>query len=166
MKESPAGDGIHGHSHENTIPIPPVSDFLASYCPGRIVWPGCRTRGGGGHQGRAGRAHGVVARGAVRHVHPLGALCRARRRMEGQAGRRHRRMDHEPRENPGEGLREVRRAVQPDQIRRRGLGAARPGRRDEIPDHHLQAPRRLRDVRQQGEPVQHRGSHAIQARSR
>ena len=40
------------------------------------------------------------------------------------------------------------------------------GRRHEIPHHHLEASRRLCDVRQQGEPLQHRGCHPVQARSR
>ena len=38
-------------------------------------------------------------------------------------------------------------------------------RRHEVHRHHLQAPRRLRHVRLQGQPLQHRRRHAVQARS-
>ena len=47
----------------------------------------------------ARRAHGVVARGPLRHVHSLGRLFRPRRHLQGQADRRHRRVDHEPRQD-------------------------------------------------------------------
>ena len=49
----------------------------------------------------ARQPHGMVARGEVRHVHPLGCLRRARRNLQRQANRRHRRVDHAPREDPG-----------------------------------------------------------------
>ena len=45
------------------------------------------------------------------------------------------------------------------------MGENREGRRDEIHRHHQQAPRRLRDVRLQGQRLEHRQGHALRARS-
>ena len=42
------------------------------------------------------------------------------------------------------------RAVQSHEVQCRGVGEAHQGRRDGLPHHHRQAPRRLRDVAQQG----------------
>ena len=66
--------------------------------------------------------------------------------------------------DPGEGIRAARHAVQSGEVRRRRVGEAREGRRDEVHRHHLQASRRLRDVQVEGQPVQHRRRDAVQAR--
>ena len=47
-----------------------------------------------------GRTHGLVAAGALRHVHPLGPLLHPRRHMGRQANPQHRRVDHEQRIHP------------------------------------------------------------------
>ena len=94
----------------------------------------------------------VVPRGEVRPLHPLGPLRDPGRRVEGKGRPRDRRVDHEPREDPGPGVRGPRRAVEPREVRRRGLGAPRPGRGHEVHRHHLEAPRRLRALRLEGEP--------------
>src|SRR5437867_12952173 len=49
----------------------------------------------GRNKGAARSAHEMVARGALRDVHPLGHLFRPRRHIQGQEDRRHRRMDYE-----------------------------------------------------------------------
>ena len=56
-----------------------------------------------------GRTHGLVAAGALRHVHPLGSLLHPGRNLEGQADSRHWRMDHEQRLDPGGRLQGARR---------------------------------------------------------
>ena len=68
--------------------------FVSAQAPAPVAAPAEETKAA------ARRPHGVVARGAVRHVHPLGRLRRARRHLERQADRRHRRVDHEPRQDP------------------------------------------------------------------
>ena len=50
-------------------------------------------------------------------------------------------------------LREAARPVQPDRVRRRGVGRPGQGGRHEVHHHHQQAPRRLRDVRLEGAPT-------------
>ena len=111
------------------------------------------------------RPHGMVARGPLRHVHPLGRLQRPRRRLPRQANRRHGRMDHEQRLNPGGRIRRLRQAVQPGEIRRGPMGEHREERRHEVHRHHREAPRRLRDVQVAGQPIQHRRRHAFSSRS-
>ena len=108
------------------------------------------------------RPHEVVARGQVRHVHPLGLVRRARRRM----GRPEElwRMDHVQLQDSREGIRELGRAVQPREVRCQGVGADGQGRRDEIHRDHREAPRRFRDVPFPGRPFQHLRRHALQAR--
>ena len=76
----------------------------------------------------------------------------------------HRRVDHEPRADPGEGVRAAREAVQPREVRRRRVGEAREGRRHEVHRHHLQASRRLRAVRLEGEHLRRRRRDPVQAR--
>jgi len=96
------------------------------------------------------------SRGQVRSLHPLGALRDPRREWKGgggQADSRNRRVDHEPREDSCRGVRAAREAVEPREVRPRGLGAAREGRGHEVHRDHLQAPRRLRPLRLQGEPL-------------
>ena len=61
-------------------------------------------------------------------------------------------------------LRRVRQAVQPREVRRRRVGEDRQGRRHEVHRDHLEAPRRLRHVPLQGQPLQHLRRHALQAR--
>ncbi len=110
-------------------------------------------RGRSSRDKRAARcAHGVAARGAIRHVHPLGAVRRSRRPVAGQVrSARRRRMDHAHIQHPGRGIRATRQAVQPAEIRSSGLGANCQGGRREVHRHHLEAPRRLQHLRQQGD---------------
>ena len=81
-------------------------------------------------------AHEVVARGPLRHVHPLGRLLRARRHLPRQADRRHRRMDHEPRQDSRGRVCRLRQAVQPREVRRRPVGQHRQGCGHEVHRHH------------------------------
>jgi alpha-L-fucosidase len=67
--------------------------------------------------------------------------------------------------HPDRRLRAPGQAVQPGEVRRPGLGADGQGRRDEVPGHHLEAPRRLRHVRLEGVPLRHRRGHALRPRS-
>ncbi len=69
------------------IAVPVMQSVAADEKPS--MEPPCRD------QRAARRAHGLVAGCKVRHVHPLGAVCRTRRRIQRQTGRRHRRVDHE-----------------------------------------------------------------------
>ena len=114
-----------------------------------------------GDQGPARRPHAVVARGPLRHVHPLGPVQRSRRHLPWQADRRHRRMDHEQRRNPRGRIRRLCQAIQPREVQRRRVGFHRQERRHEVHRHHLEASRRLRDVPLEGKSVQHRRRHAV-----
>ena len=60
----------------------------------------------------------------------------------------------------------IRQAVQPGEIQRRRMGEARQGRGHEIHRHHHQASRRLRDVRFQGQRLEHRQGHALRQATR
>src|SRR6185437_14790614 len=55
----------------------------------------------------AGREDAVVPPSQVRAVYPLGALRDPGGRMEGAAGRRYRRVDHESRQNSGYRIRKT-----------------------------------------------------------
>ncbi len=68
---------------------------------------------------------------------------------KGQAYRRHRRMDHEPRQNPGSRIRGTRQAVQPREVRCRSVGQAGRGRGQKYIVDHFQASRRFCDVQVQ-----------------
>ena len=73
----------------------------------------------------------------------------------------HRRVDHEPRQDPRRGIPRLRQGIQPGEVQRRRVGAHRQGRRHEIHRHHLQAPRRLCHVRLEGVRLEHRQGHAL-----
>jgi alpha-L-fucosidase len=92
-----------------------------------------------------------------------GPLLDPGRRVEGQEDRRHRRVDHAQREDPGEGVRAARTAVQSREVQRRGVGAAGPGCRDEVRGLRLQAPRRLRHVPISRDQLQRVRRHALEA---
>ena len=81
------------------------------------------------------------------------------------SGGRHRRMDHEPRQDSRGRIPAVCQGVQSGEIQRRRVGANRQGRRHEIHRHHLEASRRLCHVRLEGQPMEHLRRHALQARS-
>ena len=83
---------------------------------------------------------------------------------QGQADPGHRRVDHAPRAHPGRRVRAAGRAVQPGAVRRRRLGRAGQAGRPEVPDHHLQASRRLLHVRLEADRLRHRRRHAVRAR--
>ena len=124
--------------------------------PGRsglwaTVLPPARSRPAGASGRR--RPHGVVARGAVRDVHPLGAVLDPRRRVDGPE--RLRRVDPQLGPHPARDLRQARGAVQSREVRRRPVGGDGEGRGDEVRDHHEQAPRRLLPVRQQAHELLH-----------
>ena len=110
------------------------------------------------------RPDAVVARGPLRHVHPLGALCAAGRRVEGPAHAGDRRVDHEQVPHPDRRIRAARRAVQPGEVRRRRLGPPGQAGGHALHGHHLEAPRRLRHVPLGLRPLQHRRCHAVPPR--
>ena len=92
------------------------------------------------------RADGVVAGSAVRHVHPLGAVCRARRPVEGGHGSRG--MDSNDGQDPNRSVRRVCRAIQSDRIRRGSVGSHGEAGGHEVPGHHVQTSRRVLSVAQ------------------
>ena len=74
------------------------------------------------------------------------------------------RVDHEQRVHPRRRIQGAGQAVQSHRLlRARHCGAGKI-RRHEVHRHHLQAPRRLRHVRLEGRPVQHRRRHAVPPR--
>ena len=84
---------------------------------------------------------------------------------KGKPGSRHRRVDHEPRADPVSPSTSSSPAqFNPVKFDADAWVQTRRGRRHEVHRHHHQAPRRLRHVRLEGEPVQHRRRHAVQAR--
>ena len=163
---APAFDGSHGGSSaQRSVAQGTVRPWGAA----RVDDPGGQ-RGSGaadyaaGAGSCAGEAAGLVPRGQVRALHPLGPLCDSCRGVEREALARSRRMDHEPLADTGEGVRAARHEVQSCQVRPGCLGPARAGRGDEVHRHHLQASRWVRDVRLEGQRVQHRRRDAVQAR--
>ena len=106
----------------------------------------------------------MVPRRQVRAVHPLGPLRDTGGRMERQALAGPGRMGDAPLGGAGQGVREARVPLQPGEVQRRRMGEAREGRGHEVHRHHVEAPRRLRDVQVEREPLQHRRRDAVQAR--
>src|ERR1700754_4493701 len=94
--------------HENTAYVEEICarscvEFRIPLSP--RAEPGPATTSGLCHPGRGNTcttpgAHGMVARGALWHVHPLGTICDCRPRVAGQACQRGWRVDHERRLDP------------------------------------------------------------------
>ena len=110
---------------------------------------------------RARCPHGVVARGALWHVHPLGALRDPLGHVERQADRR-RGVDPQHRADPSGCLHAAAGAVRPGRLRRDAVGDDREERRHEVPRDHLEAPRRLLPLAERAHRVRRRGD-ALQA---
>ena len=88
-------------------------------------------------------------------------------KWKGAADPRHRRVDHEPGQDPGEGVRAAGQPVQPGEVRRRRSGcrlAQDAGMKYIVitSKHHDG----FAMYRLEGEQVQHRGRHAVQAATR
>src|SRR5947208_3283407 len=96
----------------------------------------------------------MVQRCEVRHVHPLGRLQSAGPGRMGDAGAR----------ASGRDVRVARHHVQSGEVRGARVGVARKGGRSEVHHDHVAPPRRLLDVRDPRDAVQHRGLDAVQAR--
>ncbi len=94
-----------------------------------------------------------------------GLYCIPGGRMEGAADQRDRRMDHEPRQDSGEGIRATRHAVQSGEVQCRRMGPDGGGRGNEVHRDHQQASRRLRHVPFAGQQIQHLRRHAVPSRS-
>ena len=90
-----------------------------------------------------------------------GALRGAGRHVARRARGRPRRMDHEAGADPRRRIRNAGEAVQPRAVRRRCVGEDGEGRRHEVHHHHVQAPRRLRELRLEGLVVRHRRRDAL-----
>ena len=96
----------------------------------------------------------MVPRCEVRHVHPLGRLQSAGPGRMGDAAAR----------TSGRDVRVARHHVQSGEVRGARVGVARKGGRSEVHHDHVAPPRRLLDVRDPRDAVQHRGLDAVQAR--
>ena len=128
---------------ESLVPVPALahSRLHGAGC-GRIQ---CGTR----------RAPGLVARGALRDVRPLGPgePPRHRDRLVARQG------------GAGRGVRRPLPALRPHPLRRPGVGTAREGRGHGLPRPHHQAPRRLLPVAERPHRLRHRDD-ALPARRR
>ncbi len=102
----------------------------------------------------------MVARGPFRDVHRLGRLLGACGHVQGKASGR-RRVDSAQLQDSAGGVQGVRQAVQSGEIRPGRLGGAGRSGGDEIHGHHLEAPRWLRPVRLEGEPLERGRGHAL-----
>ena len=111
----------------------------------------------------ARRPHAVVARGPLRHVHPLGPLRRPGRRVEGQ-DRTTASGSANSAQIPVAEYDKFAAPVQPGQVRRRRSGSRMAkDAGHEVHRHHQQAPRRLLPVRLEAHRLRRHG-HALQAR--
>ncbi len=102
------------------------------------------------------RPPAVVPRGQVRPVHPLGRLFDDRPRGMGPP---------DP-PDPAQGVSVLRRQFQPRRLQPRRVGRPGPRRGSQVRHHHLQAPRRLRHLRQRRLRLRHHEGQVRQGHPR
>jgi len=152
-----------GENHAGTRPACRAADRRPRRCPCRAARRGRRGRRADPREpGPARRPHGLVARGPLRHVHPLGALRHPRRPVEGSEGPECRGVDPVQRQDPPGRLRAAPEAVPSREVRRPAVGGHRQARRHEVRRHHLQAPRGVLPVRLEAHRLR-RDGHAAEA---
>ena len=81
--------------------------------------------------------------------------------VEGRGGGRARRVADVPCSRTGGRVRGAGAPVQSPKVRRRAVGGPREARRRQVHRHHLQAPRRFRDIRLPQQRLRHRRRHTL-----